>query len=213
MRRPSWNYRGDIHTASPVYNGPAASVAYDDAGRPYQSTDPMGIINQTGFDNANRTTSTIEDVAGLARTTNFTWTLDSLPASMTALNSTTGDQTTWWIYGTTLADSGVARNDLLRCTAYPGAALSWATLDSNGWANLTVDQWAALPVGPDNEHVTQFTYNRLGEQATFEDQRGTVRTFTRDLLGRMTDDGVTTIGRTPTGTGPILLTSLCGNNV
>ena len=169
-------------------------TGYDDAGRAYQSTDPMGIVNQTNFDNANRTMQTIEDVGGLARTTNFTWTLDNLPASMTAVNCHTGDQTTWWIYGTTLADSGVARNDLLRCTAYPGAVLSWATLDSNGWANLTVDQWANLPVGPDNEHITQFTYNRLGEQATFTDQRSTVRTFSRDLLGRLTDDGVTTVG-------------------
>jgi RHS repeat-associated protein len=169
-------------------------TGYDDAGRSYQSTDPMGIVNQTGFDNASRTIQTVEDVAGLARTTNFTWTLDSLPASMTAVNSITGDQTTWWIYGTTLADSGVARNDLLRCTAYPGASLSWSTLDSNGWANLTVDQWANLPVAPDDEHITQNSYNRLGEPATFTDQRGTVRTFTRDVLGRLTDDGVTTVG-------------------
>jgi RHS repeat-associated protein len=169
-------------------------TGYDDAGRAYQSTDPMGIVNQTGFDNANRTTQTIEDVASLARTTNFTWTLDNLPASMTAVNSTTGDQTTWWIYGTTLADSGVARNDLLRCTACPGAVLSWATLDSNAWSNLTVDQWANLPVGPDDEQITQNTYNRLSELATFTDKRATVRTFTRDVLGRLTDDGVTTVG-------------------
>ena len=170
------------------------STAYDDAGRAYQTTDPMGIVNQTSFDNANRTTQTIEDVGGLARTTNFAYTLDNLVASMTAVNSTTGNQTTNWIYGTTLADSGVARNDLLRCTAYPGASLSWSTLDSNGWANLTADQWANLPVTPDDEHITQVTYNRLGEQTTFTDQRDTVRTFTRDALGRQTDDSVTTVG-------------------
>jgi len=169
-------------------------TGYDNASRPYQTTDPMGIVNQTGLDDANRTTCTIEDAGGLARTTNFTWTLGDLPASMTAVNSTTGDQTTNWICGTTLAESGVARNDLLRCTAYPGASLSWSTLDSNGWANLTVDQWASLPVTPDNEQITQVTYNRLGEPATISEQRGTVRTFTRDLLGRKTDDGVTTVG-------------------
>ena len=47
---------------------------------------------------------------------------------------------------------------------------------------------------PDNAHITQNSYNRLGEQTTFTDQRGTVRTFTRDALGRQTDDGVTTVG-------------------
>ena len=171
------------------------SAAYDDAGRAYQLTDPNGVTNQTNFDDANRTSATIEALGTASeRTTQFTQTLDNLPASMTAVNSTTGDQTTWWIYGTTLADSGVCRNDLLRCVAYPGATLSWSTLDSNGWANLTVDQWASLPVMPDNAHITQNTYNRLGEQTTFTDQRGTVRTFTRDLLGRPTDDGVTTVG-------------------
>ena len=123
-------------SATVLVNG----TAYDDAGRAYQTTDPMGVINQTGFDNANRTTSTIEDVGGLARTTNYTHTLDSLPASMTALNATTGDQTTFWIYGTTLADSGVARNDLLRLTAYPGATLSWSTMRTDDWNELKVTQ-------------------------------------------------------------------------
>ena len=33
----------------------------DSAGRVFQTIDPMGIVNQTGYDNANRTTQTIED--------------------------------------------------------------------------------------------------------------------------------------------------------
>ena len=201
----SANY-GAISSFSRPSTPPASSAtvlvnqtAYDNAGRAYQLIDPMGVTNETAFDNANRTTQTVEDVGGLARTTNYTYTLDNLPASMTAVNGTTGDQTTYWIYGTTLADSGVCRNDLLRCTAYPGASLSWSTLDSNGWANLTVDQWANLPINPDDEHITQVTYNRLGERATFTDQRGTVRTFTRDLLGRTTNDCVTTVGSNTDG--------------
>ena len=59
---------------------------------------------------------------------------------------------------------------------------------------MTMDRWANLPVDPDDEHITQLTYNRLGERATFTDQRGTVRAFIRDLLGRLTDDCVITVG-------------------
>ena len=111
---------------------------------------------------------------------------------MTAVNSTTGDQTTTWVNGTTLADSGVARNDLLRATIYPNTDLSWATLTAGQWASLTAAQWAALRAYPVD--TTFVNYNRLGEQTTFTDQRSTVRTFTRDALGRQTDDGVTTVG-------------------
>ncbi len=144
--------------------------AFDDAGRMYQTTDAKGIINQTGFDNASRIIQTIEDVGGLARTTNFTWTLDNLVSTMTAVNSTTGDQTTTWLYGTTLADSGVARNDLLAATIYPNTDLSWATLTADQWASLTADQWAALRAYPVD--TTFANYNRLGEKATFTDQEG-----------------------------------------
>jgi len=52
-----------------------SATTYDEAGHVYHSTDPKGIVNQQGYDNASRTTQTIEDVGGLARTTNFTFTL------------------------------------------------------------------------------------------------------------------------------------------
>jgi hypothetical protein len=35
------------------------------------------------------------------------------------LNATTGDQMTRYVYGTTLADSFIARSDLLRAEIYP----------------------------------------------------------------------------------------------
>ena len=100
---------------------------------------------------------TIEDVGGLARTTNFGYTLDNLPASMTAVNAITGDQTTNLDLGTTLAESGVARNDLLRYVDYPGSVS-----------------------GSDR---VAYTYNRLGEKRTITDQLGTVRALFCDKLG------------------------------
>jgi YD repeat-containing protein len=159
-----------------------------------QVTDPMGNVTQTSYDDAGRTTQTIEAYGtSSARTTNYSYTLDNLIATMTAVNSTTGDQTTFWLYGTTLTDSGVARNDLLRLTAYPTATPGWSSLTVDDWANLTVDQWAALTADPTGD-VTSVTYNRLGQRTTFTDQRGTVRTLYYDLLGRQTNDCVTTVG-------------------
>jgi RHS repeat-associated protein len=175
--------------ATPPASGSTVLVtgtAYDTAGRAYQTTDPKSIVAQTNYDNANRTIQTIEDFGGLARTTNFTWTLDNNKATMTAVNAVTGDQTTAWLYGTTLTTSGVARADLLSQTVYPDA-LGW----SSQWGNLAVDDWAALPLDPTGD-VTSLTYSRLGEKQTFTDQRGVVRTFNRDKLGRQTNDCVTT---------------------
>jgi hypothetical protein len=40
--------------------------------------------------------------------------------TLKAKNSVTGDQTTTWVYGTTLSDSDVARNDLVRVQGVSG---------------------------------------------------------------------------------------------
>ncbi len=145
-------------------------TTYDDASRVYQTTNPKSIVNQIGYDNASRTTETIEDygTGKLNRTTNYTYTLDNLTATMTAVNSTTGNQTTTWTYGTTLTSSGVARNDLLASITYPDSV--------------------------SGSDVVSYAYNRLGEKRTITDQRGTVRTLYRDKLGRQTNDCVTTNG-------------------
>jgi YD repeat-containing protein len=148
---------------------------YNNAGEAFQVTDPMGYVAQTSYDDAGRTTQTIEAFgSGSDRTTNYTYTLDDLVATMTAVNSTTGDQTTTWIYGTTLTDSGVARNDLLISTIYPDSAggAAWSTLSVDAWAGLTTDGWADLTVDPTTADATQLTYNRLGEPATLTGEFG-----------------------------------------
>ena len=148
-----------------------SSTSYNDAGEPSQTTDPMGYVTQTTYDAAARITQTVEDYGTaplLNRTTNWTYTLDNLIATMTAVNSTTGDQTTTYSYGTTLTTSGVARNDLLASVTYPDSV--------------------------SGSDVVSYTYNRQGQQATITDQRGTVRTPLYDKLGRLTDDCVTTVG-------------------
>ncbi|HZL36201.1 MAG TPA: hypothetical protein VFC78_12865, partial [Tepidisphaeraceae bacterium] len=153
------------------------SMTYDDAGRENQTTDPLLIVNQMTYDNASRKTQTV-DASGSStpRTTNYTYTLDDQIATMTAVNATTGNQTTTWAYGTALATSGVARNDLLSSVTYPDSV--------------------------SGSDVVAYTYNRLSEQFTITDQRGTVRMLYRDKLGRQTDDAVPTVG---TGTDNAVL--------
>ena len=149
------------------------TTEYDDAGRAWKTVDPRGIERHTAFDDAGRTTQTVEAYSAstaddLNRTTNFTYTPDNLVATMTAVNGRTGDQTTTYTYGTTLSDSDVARSDLLRYTTYPDSVA--------------------------NSDRTANTYNRQGQRKTFTDQRGTVRTFEYDKLGRLLHDRVTTVG-------------------
>ncbi len=176
-----------------------STTAYDDAGRAWPSTDPRGIENRTTFDAAGRTPQTIEaNSTTIAddtnRTANYTYTLSNQVTSMTAINARTGDQTTTYSYGTTLADSGVARNDLLRQTAYPDTSgMGWATLTPDQYAALTPDQYAALGADIATD-VTTAAYNRLGQRTTFTDQRGTVHSYDYDKLGRLTADRVLTVG-------------------
>jgi RHS repeat-associated protein len=142
-----------------------SSTSYDSAGRVYQATDPKGIVTQTNYDAANRKMQVIEDygTGALNRTTNWTYTLDNLVATLEAVNATTGNQTTTYTYGTSNASSGVVRNDLLASVTYPDSV----------------------------SDVVTYAYNRLGQQRTITDQRNCIRAFYYDPLGRQTNDCVT----------------------
>ena len=102
-------------------------------------------------------------------------------ATLTAVNGRTGDQTTTYTYGTTLSDSDIASNSLLRYVNYPDSVS-----------------------GSDR---VSLTYNRLGQVVTRTDQRGTIRTFNYDKLGRPTDDCVTTVGTAGTDTVVLRISS------
>ena len=100
-------------------------------------------------------------------TVETTYNADGLVTFLTAKNPTTGDQATQYQYGTTLATSSIARNDLLVSTIYP---------DSQ-----------------DMYDVVSQTYNRQGQPTTKQDQNGTVHAYSYDLLGRRTSDSITTL--------------------
>ncbi len=98
--------------------------------------------------------------------------------TLTAKNSSTGDQVTKYVYGTTTSDSGVARNDLLRAVIYPDS-----------------DDTEILGNGSDGTYDrVEIKYNRLGQLIERKDQNTTVHAYDYDKLGRATQDRVTAFG-------------------
>ncbi|HUS59679.1 MAG TPA: hypothetical protein VM141_13620, partial [Planctomycetota bacterium] len=93
---------------------------------------------------------------------------DGRRSQITAVNSSTGNQTTEYVYGTTLDDSEIARSDLLRAEVYPDSS-------------------------DPSDRIT-FTYNRQKQKTEVTDQQGTVHAFDYDNLGRQIQDRVTALG-------------------
>ncbi len=88
---------------------------------------------------------------------------------MTAKNNVTGNQITTFVYGTTLSDSDVASNELLR-------------------QKISPDDTVSVP-----DRMT-YAYNRLGQARQTTDANGTVHAYEYDKLGRLIYDKATTLG-------------------
>ena len=111
---------------------------------------------------------------------------DGNVSSITAKNSFTGDQTTQYVYGTTLSDSGISSTLLKRAEIYP---------DSDDTYSVGTGSLPVLSDGPDEVYDrTEFKYNRQGEVTEIKDQNETVHAFDYDNLGRQTHDRVTALG-------------------
>ena len=93
---------------------------------------------------------------------------DGNVSSITAVNAITGNQTTEYVYGTTLSDSDIASSRLKRKEIYPDSV--------------------------DSDDVIAFNCNRQGEVKEIRDQNGTVHAFDFDKLARQTQDRATTLG-------------------
>jgi YD repeat-containing protein len=146
------------------------TTGYNERGEANQMTDPKGTVNQLTFDDAGRKTKLVENyISGGTgtdqnRESDYAYNADGKLATLTAQNSTTGEQVTSYTYGTTLSNSDVASNDLLASVTYP-----------------------------DGNSVTMY-YNALGELKQLTDQLGTVHVYEYDTLGRLIHDCITALG-------------------
>jgi RHS repeat-associated protein len=152
-----------------------------DSGDLASTTDPAGKTIQFSYDHVGREVKRILNYAGSSSpagacaasldsnvTIATAYNADGNITLITAHNSQTGDQRTQFNYGTTLTDSGIASTLLKRSEVYPDSA-------------------------NDSDHIA-FTYNRQGEIATKIDQLGTQHTYDYDLLGRLVQDRIKTVG-------------------
>ena len=165
------------------------SLTYDSAGNVNKQTNPGAVTTCLEYDAIGRQTKTIMNCStGSSNSSSSSssssggctasddvnvtvitaYNADGNVASLTAVNSNTGNQTTQYAYGTTLTDSSIASSLLKRKEIYP---------DSE-----------------DDDDVISFKYNRQSERIETKDQNGTVHAFDFDKLGRQTQDRVTTLG-------------------
>ena len=163
------------------------STDYDDAGQAYKTIDPAGREDRQVFDDAGRVVKTIQNyVDGIVNaaasdedvTVEMTHNPDGNLETLTAKNPTTGDQTTTYVYGTTLTDSEIATSTLKRAEIYPDS-----------------DDTPSLGDGTDGVFDRiEFCYNRQSQRTSKKDQNGSIHAYEHDALGRMTHDRVTTVG-------------------
>ncbi|MCA9171691.1 MAG: hypothetical protein KDB23_28685, partial [Planctomycetales bacterium] len=164
------------------------STEYNDVGQAYKTIDPSGKEDRTYFDDAGRVTKTVENYtdgdpttgnADEDRTVEFTYTADGQRATITAKQqSSSDDQTTTYVYGTTLSDSDIARSDLLRAEIYPDSDDTSDPL-GNG-TDATYDR-------------IEYTYNRQTQRLSMKDQNGSIHEYEYDDLGRQLHDRITTL--------------------
>eukprot|EP00456_Euglypha_rotunda_P092145 TRINITY_DN96_c2_g4_i2.p1 TRINITY_DN96_c2_g4~~TRINITY_DN96_c2_g4_i2.p1 ORF type:complete len:480 (+),score=98.55 TRINITY_DN96_c2_g4_i2:574-2013(+) len=169
------------------------TIAYDTSGNLTTITDPAGKATSIQYDSRGREIERIlNDIGSLSSSSSSsssgdcqasddrnlsmlrTYAPDGGLATLTVINTKTGDQTTTFTYGTTLANSDIATSNLKRTETYA---------DSVGGSDQI-----------------QYSYNRRGEVKQVTDQNGTVHVFERDNLGRMIHDRVTVLGTGVDGT-------------
>jgi YD repeat-containing protein len=156
---------------------------FRDNGDASATIDPMGLETRWENNHAGQRIRLIENfVEGCpdrSRISEYSWHASGQLERLTLLNSDTGDQVTRWIYGTTLFDSEVADNNVLRTKIYPESD----------------DRPAPASDGPDGVYCRlEYTVNRQSQVVTFTDADGTVHAYSYDKLGRQISDAVTVLG-------------------
>ncbi len=141
-----------------------SETRYAADGQPGSEIGPDGAISQTTRNRLGQAMRSIEALGTDAeRVTRFRWHASGQMSHLILENPATGEQVTEWLFGTTLATSGIARNDLV-------SGKIWPTGESES-----------------------LTYNRQGDVTQRTDPNGSVRAFTYDQLGKPLDDSATTV--------------------
>ncbi|GAA5142419.1 hypothetical protein GCM10023213_28340 [Prosthecobacter algae] len=162
-----------------------SSTHYKEDGEANTTVTADGIETRWQNDAAGRRIRLVENFkAGLGadspdanRTTQYAYAPDGGLSRLTLRNAETGDQVTRWEFGTTLADSKVARSDLLRIKIFPsGAGVVYACGELSSGAQRI-----------------QYGYNRQGQIIEMKDPNGTVHAYDYDQMGRPTQDRATAL--------------------
>ncbi len=176
-----------------------STTLYKDSGDANRSIDPTGVETRWDNDKLGRRIRLMEGITSTTavpavcdrrsnpyvvhasacsapRTTEFVWHASGQLERLILHNPDTGEQVTRWVFGTTLDNSAIASNRLLRAKIYPESD----------------DRPAPLHDGPDGVYARlEYTYNRQGNAVTFTDADGTQHAYSYDKLGRQTEDRVT----------------------
>lgn len=112
------------------------------------------------------------------RITEFVWHSSGQLEKLILVNADTGNQVTRWLFGSTLAESAIASNSLVRAKIYPESD----------------DRPAPASDGPDGVYARlEYSYNRQGQAISFKDADGTTHEYAYNKLGLMTEDRVPTL--------------------
>ena len=138
---------------------------YDAKGYLTETVATDGVINRAEYDDLQRQTKTIEACGSDAeRTQRYRWHASGQMENLILENPDTGEQVTTWVFGSTLSDSEIARNDVI-------VAKQWPTGESG-----------------------TFTVNRQSETLTHTQPNGTKHEYTRNKVGQLLHDAVTAVG-------------------
>jgi RHS repeat-associated protein len=152
------------------------SYTYNAAGEVGTATDPSGLVTKYSYNPLGETTQVIADYTNGVptdssnQTTDYTYDGDGNVTSMTAvMPSGETSQTTDYVYGVSTTGSAINDADLLSEVEYPDPTTGEAS----------------------GSQAETYTYNALGQQATYTDRNGTEHSYAYDSLGRLISDSVT----------------------
>lgn len=181
---------------APMSSGTAlvSRVIYNDRGQVDYTIDPAGHTMRFTFDDAGRLTQKVENDGNLPS-------LTDLDTNVTRQNRVT--QFTYWPNGQIRTRALKLSGDLLDQVTtyiYGVSQASGSELASNGLLRAIIENTSDDPFdlsGPGDDEVydrVEMKYNRLGQPIEHKDQRGVVRTFDFDSLGRLHHDRVVHLG-------------------